>query len=187
MGQHPGDFSRRAFGSKMRNMDFSTRTDAEVVPEHFLAFLYGVGGMLLGTAVWSGVAVVYEPLSWLLAPALGWMVGWAARYGGRRADPPIRATAILLSLCAALAGLFVTSAFASTQVSPDAGFQPRQAWHEYVRIFLEMPWLGDVVVVLTLVGAWWALRVPARPGTRAPVPGPAAPPATVAGGGARSS
>jgi len=132
---------------------------SEVIPEHFLALLYGLGALVLGAAVWSAMAVLFGLWSLLAAPGLGWLIGWACRYGGRREDSFIRTSAWLLSAAGALSALFVQSAFSLTQASPDAGFQVRAAGLEYWRLFADPPWFGSATLLVALAGAWRALRV----------------------------
>lgn len=127
------------------------------MPEHFLAALYGLCALALGAAVWSAMAVIFGVWSLPAAPAMGWLIGWASRHGGRRMDPLIRATAWLIALLGALVALFAFCAFSVTQTSPDAGFQPRDVGLEYLRLFSEPPWFGSVALLLVLAGAWRAL------------------------------
>lgn len=131
---------------------------SEVVPEHFLALLYGSGALVLGAAVWSAMAVLFGLWSLLAAPGLGWLIGWACRYGGRREDSFIRTSAWLLSAAGALSALFVQSAFSVTQSSPDAGFQARAVGLEYWRLFADPPWFGSATMLLALAGTWRVLR-----------------------------
>jgi len=146
------------------------------VPEHFLATLYGLCALALGASVWSAMAVIFGPWSLPAAPAMGWLIGWACRHGGRRMDSLIRATAWLLALLGALIALFAFCAFSVTQTSPDAGFQSRVVGLEYLRLFSEPPWFGSAALLLVLAGAWRALgdRNRSRPRAAAsPVTAPA--------------
>jgi hypothetical protein len=129
------------------------------VPEHFLAALYGASALALGAAVWSAMAAVFGAWSLAVVPGLGWMVAWACRYGGRRDDSFIRAAAWLLALAGVLLALLLLSVFSVTQTSLDPGSRSREIGLEYLRLFAEPPWFGSVAVLLTLAGAWRALRV----------------------------
>jgi hypothetical protein len=136
----------------------SHSNEPEIVPEHFLAVLYGVGALGLGAAVWSAMAVLFGLWSLLAAPGLGWMIGWASRYGGRSMDPHVRVTAWIAGLVGALSALFVSSAFSVTQTSPDAGLRLGAVGTEYLKLFTEPPWFGSSALLLTLVGVRRALR-----------------------------
>ncbi len=142
----------------------------EAVPEHYLALLYGLSALVLGAAVWSAMAVLFGPWSLLAAPGLGWLIGWASRHGGRRADTSVRTMAWLLSLAGTLGALFLQCAFSVTQTSPDAGFQIRVVGAEYGRLFTEPPWFGSFTICFALGGTWRALRDRPR---RRPGPRPA--------------
>jgi len=148
------------------------QTPGEVVPERFLAFLYGLGAVAVGAAVWSAMAVLGDLWSLPAVPVLGWMIGWACQHGGRRMDPVIRVTAWLATVAGALLALLMSTAFSLTQASPDGGFQAGAVGLEYVRFFTEPPWFGSATVVLALAGAWWALR-DAAPSRRVARPAPA--------------
>jgi hypothetical protein len=141
-----------------RSMDIARPETDPAVPEHFLAAICGILALALGAAVWSAMAAVFGAWSLLAAPGLGWMVAWACRYGGRRADPFVLATAWLLSLAGVLLALFAFSAFSVTQTSPDSGFQLRAVGLECLRLFTEPPWFGSAAVLLALAGARRALR-----------------------------
>jgi hypothetical protein len=139
-------------------VDPTDSQQGEVVPEHFLALLYGFTALLLGGAVWSAMPPLFGVLSLLAAPGLGWLIGWASRHGGRVTDTFIRTLAWLMALAAALLSLLISLAFMVTQTSPDAGFQLRDVGVEYVRLFTEPPWFGSLAVILTLAGTWRALN-----------------------------
>jgi len=130
----------------------------EIVPEHFLASLFGTIALALAALVWSGMAAVFGPWSLPAAPGMGWLIAWACRYGGRRADSVVRVTGWLLALAGALLGLLAFSAFAATQASPDSGLGLDAIGAEYLRLFAEPPWFGCLAVLLTLLGAARALR-----------------------------
>jgi hypothetical protein len=130
----------------------------QTVPEHFLALLYGVSALAIGATVWSAMAAVFGAWSLPVAPGLGWLVGWACRYGGRRTDAFVRSAAWLLALAGVLLALFAFSAFSATQGSPDSGFRLHAVGLEYLRLFAEPPWFGSAAVLLALVGTWRALR-----------------------------
>ena len=147
------------------SMDTSSAEVGQIVPEHFLASFYGILALALGAAVWSGMAAVFGVWSLPAVPGLGWLIAWACRYGGRRADTMVRAVAWLLALTGVLLALFAFSAFSVTQASPDSGFQLHAVSLEYLRLFAEPPWFGSVAVLLALAGAWRALRD--RPAPRA--------------------
>jgi hypothetical protein len=132
--------------------------EAEAGPEHFLASFCGVFALLLAAAVWSGMAAVFGPWSLAAAPGMGWLIAWACRYGGRRADAFVRATAWLLGLAGTLLALLAFSAFSATQASPDSGFDSRAVALEYLRLFAEPPWFGSAAVLLALAGVRRALR-----------------------------
>jgi len=163
-------------------VDPSFNKEGEAGPEHFLASFYGISALSLGATVWSATAAVFGLWSLLAVPALGWLVAWACRHGGRRTDTFIRAAAWFLALAASLLALFAFSAFSVTQTSPDSGFQIRAVASEYLRLFAEPPWFGSAAVLLALTGAARALHDPpsgrtaARPGRRsAPAFGEARP------------
>ena len=160
---------------------------SEVIPEHFLALLYGLGALVLGAAVWSAMAVLFGLWSLLAAPGLGWLIGWACCYGGRRTDSFIRTSAWLLAAAGSLSALLVQSAFSVTQSSPDAGFQVRAVDLEYWRLFADPPWFGSATVLLALAGTWRVLRVhPRAPGAAHRAEAPESEPQVVAAGpGAR--
>jgi hypothetical protein len=146
--------------------------EGEVVPEHFLASLYGLFALALGAAVWSAMAAVFGAWSLPAAPGLGWLIAWACRYGGRRTDTFVRAAAWVLACAGALIALFAFSAFSVTQTSPDSGFQIRAVGLEYLRLFTEPPWFGSAALLLALAGPWRLLARPleqvrARSGTDA--------------------
>ena len=128
------------------------------VPEHFLATLCGVFALALGAAVWSAMAAVFGAWSLAAVPGLGWMVAWACRYGGRRADAFIRSVAWFLAIAGVLLALLVLSVFSVTQASPDSGFRSHEIALEYLGFFAEPPWFGSAAVLLTLIGARRALR-----------------------------
>jgi hypothetical protein len=137
----------------------SSSTEAgQIVPEHFLALLYGIVALALGATVWSAMAAVFGAWSLLVAPGLGWVVAWACRYGGRRTDALVGAVAWLLALAGVLLALFAFSAFSTTQASPDSGFGLHAIGLEYLRLFAEPPWFGSASVLLALAGARRALR-----------------------------
>ncbi len=150
---------------------------APPVTEPFLGAVYGIGAALLGAAVWSGLAVLWEIPALLATPAMGWMVGWATLHGGRRPAPVIRALAYALSAGAAFLGLAWFCAFVVTQTSPDAGFQPAAVSAEYLKLFVEMPGTGTLAVLLSMAGAWRAVQGPRAKAARAwasrPAPSPA--------------
>lgn len=175
------------------SVDPSPIEESESGPEHFLAALHGTLAVLLGATVWSAMAAVFGLWSLPAAPGLGWLVAWACREGGRRMDPFVRISACLLSLAGGLLALSAFSVFSVTQSSPDSGFQIRAVALEYLRLFAEPPWFGSATVLLTLAGAWRALRGPSslrpaaiRTGERqVPAPGgahPGAPRAAAAEG-----
>jgi hypothetical protein len=137
----------------------------QIRPEHFLASLYGILALVLGTTVWSAMAAVFGQWSLLAVPGLGWLIAWACRYGGRRADTVVRVAAWLLALAGVLVALFMFSAFSVTQSSPDSGFRFRAVGLGYLGLFAEPPWFGSAAVLLALAGAWSALRD--RPSRRA--------------------
>ena len=132
--------------------------EEEVVPEHFLASLYGLVALVLGAAVWSAMAVLGGPWALPLVPGLGWMVAWACRHGGRRPDTFVRSAAWVLALAGTLLALLALSVFSVTQASPDTGFDARAVGREYLRLFAEPPWFGSAAILLTLAGARRALR-----------------------------
>jgi hypothetical protein len=132
--------------------------EEEVVPEHFLASLYGLVALALGAAVWSAMAVLVGPWALPVVPGLGWMVAWACRHGGRCSDTFVRSAAWVLALSGTLLALLALSVFSVTQASPDSGFDGRAMGLEYLRLFAEPPWFGSAAVLLTLAGARRALR-----------------------------
>ncbi len=138
-------------------------TSEEAVPEHSLAALHGLGALVVGAAAWSGAAAVFGPWALPAAAGLGWLVAWSCRYGGRALDTPIRVIAWLLSLAAVLSGLAALSVFSVLQAAPDASLDPRQEVAGAWSLFAEPPWFGSAAVLLALVGAGRALRVPAPP------------------------
>jgi hypothetical protein len=137
----------------------------EAGPEHFLASFYGSFALLLAAAVWSAMAAVFGPWSLPAAPGMGWLIAWACRYGGRRADTFVRATAWLMGFAGTLLALLVFSAFSVTQTSPDSGFDSRAVALEYLRLFAEPPWFGSAAVLLALAGVRRALREGPAPRT----------------------
>ena len=139
-------------------MDMRSSELEPVVPEHFLASLYGVFALILGATVWSAMASVFGAWALPAAPGLGWLIAWTCRYGGRRTDAFVRVVAWVLALAGVLLALFAFSAFSVTEGSPDSGFRLRAVGLEYQRLFAEPPWLGSAAVLLTLLGAWFALR-----------------------------
>lgn len=153
-------------------MDTSSTESDTTVPEHFLAALYGCSALALGAAVWSAMAAVFGPWSLPAAPGLGWMIAWACRHGGRRADAVVRVTAWLLATAGALFSLLVLSVFAATQTSPDSGLRLHAVGLEYLGFFAEPPWFGSAAVLLTLAGTWSVLRdLPSRRATARPALG----------------
>jgi hypothetical protein len=126
--------------------------------EHFLAALYGAGAIALAATVWSGMAAVFGAWSLPAAPGLGWVIAWACRYGGRRTDAGVRATAWLLAIAGVLLALFEFSAFSATQGAPDSGLRLQAVGIEYLRLFTEPPWFGSAAVLLALAGTRGALR-----------------------------
>jgi len=136
-----------------RSMDTPSAEVGQVVPEHFLASLYGIFALALGAVVWSAMAAVFGAWSLPAAPGLGWMIAWACRHGGRRTDTFVRAAAWLLAFAGALLALFAFSAFSVTQTSPDSGFRLHAVGLEYLRLFAEPPWFGSAAVLLALAGA----------------------------------
>jgi hypothetical protein len=147
-------------------VDPSFMAEGEAVPEHFLAWLYGISALVLGAAVWSAMVAVSGPWALPAVPALGWMIAWACRYGGRRTDTFVRVVAWVLVPAGVLLALFAFSTFSVTQTSPVSGFQLPTVGLEYVRLFTEPPWLGSAAILLALAGAGRALRDrPARPAT----------------------
>jgi hypothetical protein len=137
----------------------------EAGPEHFLASFYGIIALALGAMVWSAMATLFGVWSLLAVPGLGWLIAWACRYGGRRADTIVRTVAWLLAIAGVLLALFVFSAFSVTQTSPDSGFLLPAVGLECLRLFAEPPWFGSAAVLLALAGTWRALRD--RPSRRA--------------------
>ena len=146
-------------------MDTPSAEMDPIGPEHFLASLHGIFALALGVAVWSAMAAVFGVWSLPAVPGLGWLIAWACRYGGRRTDAFVRVAAWLLALAGVLLALFVFSAFSVTQGSPDSGFRFHAVGLEYLGLFAEPPWYGSAAVLLTLAGAWSALRD--RPARRA--------------------
>jgi hypothetical protein len=140
-------------------VDSSFVAEDEARPEHFLASFYGTFALLLAAAVWSAMAAVFGPWSLAAAPGMGWLIAWSCRYGGRRADTFVRATAWLLGFAGTLLALLVFSAFSVTQTSPDSGFDSRAVALEYLRLFAEPPWFGSAAVLLAMAGVRRALRV----------------------------
>ncbi len=139
-------------------MDTPSAEAGRIEPEHSLATLYGILALVLGATVWSALAALFGVWSLPAAPGLGWLIAWACRYGGRRADTMVRATASLLAFTGVLLALFAFSAFSVTQASPDSGFQLHVVGLECLRLFAEPPWFGSAAVLLALAGAWRALR-----------------------------
>ncbi len=119
--------------------------------------LYGLGAMLLATLVWSGLAVLAEPAALPVAAGMGWLVGWAYRYGAGRVDRAGEALAAFLSVVAVLSGSFLLVSFAVTQTSADAGAWSEPVRREYLRLFVEAPWFGAFSLLLALAGTGWAL------------------------------
>jgi hypothetical protein len=147
-------------------VDSSFVAEAEAGPEHFLASFYGVFALLLAAAAWSGMAAVFGPWSLAAAPGMGWLIAWACRYGGRRTDTIVRATAWLLGLAGTLLALLAFSAFSVSQTSPDSGLGLRAVALDYLRLFAEPPWFGSAAIVLAMAGVGRALRdQPARRGS----------------------
>lgn len=139
---------------------------AEAMPERSLAALHGLVALAIGAFVWSGAAAVFGMWALPVAPALGWLVAWSCRYGGRSLDTAVRVIAWLLSLAAVLAALAAVMVFSALQGS-HAGLDARQVLAGSWALFAEPPWFGSAAVLLTLVGAGRALRagstgVPAR-------------------------
>ena len=139
-------------------MDTLSAEAVRTEPEHSIALFYGVLALALGAAVWSALAALFGVWSLPAAPGLGWLIAWACRYGGRRADTRVRAAASLLVFAGVLLALFAFSAFSVTQASPDSGFQLREVGLECLRLFAEPPWFGSAAVLLALAGAWRAVR-----------------------------
>lgn len=139
-------------------MDALSAEADPIGPEHFLAALYGFFALALGATVWSAMAAVFGAWSLVAAPGLGWLVAWACRHGGRCADTVVRVVAWLLAIAGVLLALFAFSAFSVTLGSPDSGFRLHAVGLEYVRLFAEPPWFGSAAILLTLAGAWCALR-----------------------------
>jgi hypothetical protein len=148
-------------------MDAHSSEVDPVVPEHFLAWLFGALAICLGATVWSAMAAVFGPWSLPAAPGLGWAVAWACRYGGRRSDAFVRSVAWLQALAGVLLALFAFSAFSVAQTSPDSGLRLHAVRLECLRLFAEPPWFGSAAVLLVLAGAWSALREPPRRGSPA--------------------
>jgi hypothetical protein len=146
-------------------MDTLSAEPDSIAPEHFLASLYGVFALALGAALWSAMAALFGVWSLPAVPALGWLVAWACRHGGRRTDAFVRGAAWFMATAGVLFALFAFSAFSVTQGSPDSGFGLRAAGLECWRLFAEPPWFGSAAVLLALAGARRALRD--RPARRA--------------------
>lgn len=152
-------------------MDASFAEADPTPPEPFLALLHGCFALLLGAAVWSAMAVIFGAWSLPAAPALGWMIAWACRYGGRRSDALVRAEAWLLALGGIVLALFAYSAFSVTQSSPDSGFRLQAIALECLGLLTDPPWFGSAAVLLALAGARRALRAgPPRRASARPVP-----------------
>ncbi|MBI5710798.1 MAG: hypothetical protein HZC42_10910 [Candidatus Eisenbacteria bacterium] len=127
---------------------------------HAVGALYGLGALLLATLAWSGLAVLAEPAALPAAAGMGWLVGWAYRYGAGRVDRAGEALAALLSVVAVLSGSFLLVSFAVTQASVDVGAWSEPVRREYLRLFVEAPWFGAFSLLLALAGTGRALRLP---------------------------
>jgi hypothetical protein len=139
-------------------MDTLSSENDPIVPEHFLASLYGVIALALGATVWSAMAAVFGVWSLPVAPGLGWLTAWACRHGSRCPDAFVRVVAWLLALAGALVALLAFSVFSVTQGSPDSTFPLHAIGLEYLGLFAEPPWFGSAALLLTLAGARLALR-----------------------------
>ena len=133
------------------------RRPDEPVAEHFLAVSYGLGAAMLGAAVWSGAAAVFDGWALLAAPGVGWLAGWGCSHGARRPDEFSRAAAWVLGTLGILSGLAAYCAFSVVQAAPGSGLTARVLGTELVALVSEPPWFGSAAVVLALAGVPRAL------------------------------
>jgi hypothetical protein len=138
------------------------------VAEHSIAVLYGGAAATLGALVWSGAAAVFGAWAVPAAFGVGWMAGWACRYGGRRADEFVRSSAWLLGAGGGLLGLLLVCAFSTVGASPDSGLQAEAVRAELLRYLSAPPWLGSAALLLALAGVSRSLRGEPAGATLAP-------------------
>ncbi len=139
--------------------------------EHSLAVLHGLGGALLGAAVWSGAAAVFDAWSLLAAPGVGWLAAWSCSRG-TRPDGFGRAASWVLGTVGILCGLLAYCAFSVAHASPDSEFQLQVLGAEYLRLLSAPPWFGSAAVLLALAGVPRALAARAPRASLTPVPRP---------------